>query len=595
MKGLSVLSKKAKATRILAMSVAVATGLALIAGAGWALFGLPAVTHADGPDKADIVVQFDDQDAVVRNVTFTGPITGVKALEESGLNIETYDAGWGIAVCSIEDVGCPATDCFCDTNNFWGYNYWDGSAWQGYMVGASVATITNGAIEGWRWGPWRSAMVPAPQMTATTRALDWLRTQQQPDGGYGSVGSSVETMLAIGADGYRAAEWRAAGGSDSLAGYVLKNGASFANSSPAASGKLAVAIAATGGEWPASAMKPMAYYSPTLGAYSVDSLTNAWAILGTLAMGQPAPAPAVDALKNAMQSNGGWEWAVGWGTDTNSTSLALQALVAAGEPLTSTAVVSGLNYLKSAQNADGGFTYDPVSSWGTASDTNSTAYVLQALQATLQPAPVVGTGNFGSFVMTGTTPISYLLGMQLANGSFEWQSGLGENLLATQQAVPALLGKPFPLVIRQISDGDAVPNSGGVITPTAGVTVSVSSGAFTDTVQMYFTSLASAGVVAPGNIGVFYELDALYGSSGQPAQLQPGQTYTITVTYDEANLPPGFDETRLALYYWNNGQWMKEPTSAVDTVANTITATPNHFSLWSALAVHEIYLPVVFK
>jgi len=57
------------------------------------------------------------------------------------------------------------------------------------------------------------------------------------------------------------------------------------------------------------------------------------------------------------------------------------------------------------------------------------------------------------------------------------------------------------------------------------------------------------------------------------------------------------DEANLALYYYDGLQWMKEPSSAVDTVANTITATPDHFSLWGILAPgnYEIYRPVVLR
>ena len=42
-------------------------------------------------------------------------------------------------------------------------------------------------------------------------------------------------------------------------------------------------------------------------------------------------------------------------------------------------------------------------------------------------------------------PISFLLSLQLPDGSFEWQQGQGSNQVATQQAIVALLGRPFPL------------------------------------------------------------------------------------------------------------------------------------------------------
>lgn len=590
------MSKVFQMRRSFAVTVVLVAALAMLAAALWIL-AAPIASHADAPDGADIVVQFDDTHAIVRDVQFTAPISGLEALYLTGLDVITQDMGWGIAVCSIEGVGCPATDCFCGGSTYWGYNYWDGSTWQGYLVGAADSTLNDGAIDGWRWGEWGDTMVPAPQMTATARALTWLHTQQQADGGYGSVGATVEAMLAIGANGYTAAEWRSPDSGVSLNSYILANGASFASfvTKPAAAGKLAVALAATDAQYPVGVTRPISFYNPISGTFGTTNSSDvAWAILGLRALNQPVPAPAIAALKTMQQSDGGWEWSPGWGTDTNTSSLALEALVAAGEPLTSTAIVSGFEFLKTAQNTDGGFTYSPTSPWGTDSDTNSTAYVIQALKAIHQLEPLGGSAVFNSLPVTATTPISYLLNMQLSSGAFEWQPGNGENLLATQQAVPGLLERPFPLATKDIRDGIVVPTGGGTITSTVGVTITIDSNVFTDTVQFYFTAAPDAAQFG-ANLGVLYELQALFAGSGLPAQPQPGQTYTITVAYDESQLPAGFDESMLALYYWDNGRWVIEPTSVVDTVANIITATPNHFSLWAALARYNTYLPLIFR
>lgn len=109
----------------------------------------------------------------------------------------------------------------------------------------------------------------------------------------------------------------------------------------------------------------------------------------------------------------------------------MQALIAAGEPVTATEVVSGLAYLKQAQQPDGGFAYDLTSGGG--SDANSTAYAIQALVA-------AGEDPAGeAWRVGGVLPVAYLLSLQLPDGSFEWQKDLGSNLFATQQAIPALL------------------------------------------------------------------------------------------------------------------------------------------------------------
>jgi hypothetical protein len=148
---------------------------------------------------------------------------------------------------------------------------------------------------------------------------------------------------------------------------------------------------------------------------------------------------------------------------------------------------------------------------------------------------------------------------------------------------------------------DTIPTSGGSVAPAPGVTITAPSGAFTDTVVMNFRTHPVTNTGSLKHVGFFYELDCTYLSSGKPASLQPGERYTITVTYDEADVPPGVDEADLALFYvrrYTMGQpvWKKEPTSVVNTVANTITATPDHFSLWGVLeSRYRIYLPLIVQ
>lgn len=421
------------------------------------LLALPAdETSAQGPDEAYVIVQFDDANLTGRHVEFTAPISGLKALELTGLEVITEDLGWGIAVCSIGGVGCPEDDCFCDPNNFWNYFFWDGSAWQSYAVGADASVINDGAVDGWRWGPWGISMSPASPIIAAADGLEWLRPfQSTEDGGYGSGGATAEMLFAVAANGYEANEWHQPG-DPSLLAYFLANGVSFSNSGAASSGKMAVALTAGNGCWPFNATEPMSYYHPATGAYSstnaYDTGTgpHTWGMLGSAALSQTIPPLATDYLKSLQQADGAWEWDVGFGTDTNSTALAIQALIVAGEPSASSAIVDALDYLDDAQNDDGGFPYSPTSAFGTDSDTNSTSYVVQALLAAGE-SPADARWAKVTDGITPTNPISYLLGMQLADGSFEWQKGVpGDQQSSTRQAIPALLGRPFPLSVTEL-------------------------------------------------------------------------------------------------------------------------------------------------
>jgi hypothetical protein len=437
----------------------VVLGTALVMVTILMLLALPAdELSAQGPDEGYVIVQFDENNLTGRHIDFTAPISGLKALELTGLEVITRDFGWGIGVCSIGGVGCPESNCFCDPNNFWNYFYWDGGMWQSYSVGADSSVITDGAVEGWRWGPWGVSMPPAPPIIAATDGLAWLRpVQSATDGGYGTDGATAETLMAVAANDYTASEWHQPGG-PSLMGYFLANGVAAAGKGAGTAGKMAVALAAGGTCWPRGAMEPMDYYHPGTGAYSstnpfdTGAGSHAWGMLGTAALSQTVPGLALDYLKGLQQPDGGWEWDIGWGSDINSTALAIQALVAAGEPAISPIVINGLNYLEGAQNDDGGFPYSPTSLWGTDSDTNSTAYVVQALLAA-EDSPTGTRWLTYTNGITPTNPISFLLSMQLADGSFEWQPGAGgDRQASTRQAIPALLSRPFPLKVVELDN-----------------------------------------------------------------------------------------------------------------------------------------------
>lgn len=123
-------------------------------------------------------------------------------------------------------------------------------------------------------------------------------------------------------------------------------------------------------------------------------------------------------------------------------------------------------------------------------------------------------------------------------------------------------------------------------------TVQIPAGAITNTIVI--THTPAYGMPAGGNlysIGHVFDLSAVYSATGQPAQIAPGRTYTLTVHYTEAEEGPAKENT-LALYRWDGSRWVKEPTSTVNTSANTVTASPNRFGLWAVLGqTHRTYLP----
>jgi len=399
----------------------------------------------DTVSTAHIVARFGDHDAIVRKITFTEPISGLAALKLSGLDIVTAMTALGPTVCAIEGIGCPADDCFCgcappDYNPCisWQYLYWAEGSWTGHGVGVGGSSVKDGDVEGFAWGSFGTApALPAPSYVGALDALEWLRPRQDVDtGAYGSIGGTVETILSVAANGWDAGEWRQQAGNPSLLHHLYGNSGPYVVNAGRA-GKLATSLAATGGCWPIDAMKPTDYYSPTTGQYASQAINQAWAMFGVEAMSQTVPAAAREALKDMITEDGGWGWP-GFGEDTDTTAMAIQALVAAGEPVTSTHIVSGLNYLKAHQNSDGGFN----AGWSTNTSNASTARAIQAILAVGQD-PLTGT-----WAVSSTNPVNYLVNAQGEDGAFVY--GEEPNEVETRQAAVAMLGRTFPLGMAEV-------------------------------------------------------------------------------------------------------------------------------------------------
>jgi hypothetical protein len=125
-------------------------------------------SRQEGPNRAAIVVRFSEDNVVSQCVSFSEPaIDGEELLVRSGLNPGFASDG---ALCSIQNAGCPANDCFCRCPfpecEYWAFYQLREGAWQYSNVGAAWSQISNGTVQAWSWGPgnWVSAVEP-PAMT----------------------------------------------------------------------------------------------------------------------------------------------------------------------------------------------------------------------------------------------------------------------------------------------------------------------------------------------------------------------------------------------------------------------------------------------
>jgi hypothetical protein len=67
--------------------------------------------------------------------------------------------------------------------------------------------------------------------------------------------------------------------------------------------------------------------------------------------------------------------------------------------------------------------------------------------------------------------------------------------------------------------------------------------------------------------------------------------FTITLAYDEDMIPPGIKESSLAIAFHNGSKWVELTDSKVDTSADTITATANHFTLFAVVSTPPVPVP----
>ncbi len=315
----------------------------------------------------------------------------------------------------------------------------------------------------------------APAAAGSPEALDWLRAHQSADGGFAGdfdsasgLGATMEAVFAIVAGGEDPTIWSQDGNTPIS---YLESQADSALSTPGDTAKLILAAVAAGRD-------PRDFGGVDLvssleaklddnglygGADAGNVVSQSLAILALKATGRPIPASGVDWLIGVQLDDGSWSWngdtTPGSG-DSNSTALATQALVAADGQ--NAVVNKALEYLRGIQNEDGGFPYQNPSDFGSDTDANSTAYVIQAL---------IATGNdpvSSDWVVNGNNPLTALAALQLESGAFAWQVAVpDENFLATAQAVPALEGKAFLDVTGFMSVGEAVapgqlPATGGV-------------------------------------------------------------------------------------------------------------------------------------
>jgi hypothetical protein len=290
-----------------------------------------------------------------------------------------------------------------------------------------------------------SAQAATPQTHAADDALDYIRTLQNDDGGFPAFGTessasaTLDVILAFAAAGVDPNDVQKSG--HSPLDYLETQAADYAAATPGQAAKLVDVLVVAGedphdfaGEDFVDIMQ--SNYDSGTHRYGEQTLDQALYILARRSLGLSVSDAVINVLEDDEQAPGCWEFMEGFGCDTNSTAIAVQALIAAGVDASDSSIENAIDYFAGSQGADGGFPYVAPGD----SDANSTAVVLQALFAAGEDIDAGGPWE----AVSGDTPMQALRAFQnLTTGAFTY---FGEdNAYATYQAVPALLLQPLLL------------------------------------------------------------------------------------------------------------------------------------------------------
>lgn len=276
---------------------------------------------------------------------------------------------------------------------------------------------------------------------AGAKAATWLVSKQERDGGFGNgfapgsdLSATAEGVVALSAAGKNAAQVKSAAGRtplDFLASQMARRKLTTGQAA-----RIALAVTAAGQNPQRFGFRNLtrmilAGYNAETGVIGENVFAHSLSLIALVNAGVKPPTKAITTLESLQDKSGGWSFMGSGAPDVDTTALAVQALIASGRSPKDAVIERALGYLKSVQNKDGGFPYQNPSDYGTETNANSTAQVVQALIAA-GIAPEAWAAESGN-------PLSALIALQQPSGSITYQASMGgDNMLATIQAIPAL-------------------------------------------------------------------------------------------------------------------------------------------------------------
>ncbi|MEM2202466.1 MAG: prenyltransferase/squalene oxidase repeat-containing protein [Candidatus Bathyarchaeia archaeon] len=284
-----------------------------------------------------------------------------------------------------------------------------------------------------------SEATPLNSETPLSKALNYLKSIQQSDGKISDFATSCWAVMAIAAAGENPNNWKGSNGK-SIVDYLIENKGQVNLNIPTDVARFILAMTAAG-ENPRD-IGGTNYVEILKGFFNNSQIGSPsqlnddfWGVMALVSAGEDANSTiireSVNFIKTHQNADGGWSWAVGVASDVDDTAAAVMALISAGEDCLTSTIVNALQYLKSQQQSNGGFP-----SWGVVNSA-SDSWAIDAICSVGQ--------NPADWKVNNISVVDHLLSLQNADGSFNWTPSTPANkALMTSYAIVALCLRHYP-------------------------------------------------------------------------------------------------------------------------------------------------------
>lgn len=276
--------------------------------------------------------------------------------------------------------------------------------------------------------------------TPVSKALNYLRSIQKSDGSISDFSTSSWAVMAIAAAGEDPHNWKGSSG-QSIIDYLIANRNKI-NTTLATDLERFILSMTAAKEDPRNiagtdyvALLKNLYSNGQIGSPSALN-DDFWGVIALVSAGENVSSPVVrdtvNFIKAHQNSDGGWGWAVGVGSDVDDTAAAIMALMAAREDNSTLTITKALQFLRENQQPDGGFPSHGVTN--SASD----SWAICAIYSVGQ--------NPADWKVNGISALDHLLSLQNPDGSFNWTKTSKSALpLMTSYAIVALCSRQYPV------------------------------------------------------------------------------------------------------------------------------------------------------